>query len=128
MARKRPELIAEPTAVLPSNAEPLAVSADTGAQSDSRGADARGPGRPRGAKTLPRLETVTLPPSCPACGSTRRKPYRDGVADDLPLCGEIKGFRYNRVIWRRTTCADCGQALTVREYRFEPPQEEVSHG
>jgi len=78
-------------------------------------------GRPLGAKTLARELVTSLPPACTHCGSTRREPYKDGVVQEERYEGQIHGRRYNRIVWRRTRCVDCGQSLTVREYRYEPP-------
>jgi hypothetical protein len=79
-------------------------------------------GRPKGAKTVDRASTISLPPSCPTCGSTRREPYRNGVVCDRREAGEICGRPYNRILWRRTRCLDCGQNLIVREYLYEPSE------
>ena len=78
------------------------------------------PGRPEGAKTANRAPAISLPAACPTCGSTRREPYREGVLNDQRIAGEIRGHIYNRVVWRNTRCADCGQSITVREFLFEP--------
>jgi hypothetical protein len=78
-------------------------------------------GRPAGAATVPRSQVVSLPPSCPTCGSTNRAPYKDGVDLERRISGEIRGQAYNRVIWRRTHCLDCPQHYTVREFHFDPP-------
>jgi hypothetical protein len=77
-------------------------------------------GRPVGAETAERVDTVSLPAACPKCHSTRRKPYTEGVVADRKMSGVIDGRPYNRIVWRRTQCADCGQALTVREFHFAP--------
>jgi hypothetical protein len=82
-------------------------------------------GRPRGAKNEDRASAVSLPPACPSCNSTRREPYRNGVVVDRQLAGEIDGRPYNRVVWRRTRCLDCGQQITVREYHFSPTDDDV---
>jgi len=78
-------------------------------------------GRPKGAQTVERSMVLCLPPACPSCGSTRREPYRDGPVRDQAIGGEIQGQRYNRILWHRTRCLDCGQALIVREFLYEPP-------
>jgi hypothetical protein len=81
-------------------------------------------GRPKGAKTAERACCLELPAACPGCKSTRREPYRDGIVQTLDFGGEIEtpeGPRpYNRVVWRRTRCSDCGQQLTVREFHYSP--------
>jgi hypothetical protein len=78
------------------------------------------PGRPKGCRTADRAIVISLPPACPSCGSTRREPYRDGVAHEQRQKGEVDGRPYNRIVWRRTRCLDCGQMLTVREFLYEP--------
>jgi len=77
-------------------------------------------GRPVGSKTTERAVAISLPPACPACNSTNREAYKDGIVDERNIAGDIDGRPYNRVVWRRTRCIDCGQNLTVREYHYDP--------
>ena len=84
-------------------------------------------GRPQGSKTQERPAVVFLPPHCPTCQSTRRSPFRDGPVADDRIEVEIGGRRYNRELWRNTSCLDCGQSYRVIEYRFEPEAETISH-
>lgn len=81
----------------------------------------RGRGRPQGARNAERVYAVSLPAACPTCGSTRREPYQTGPVYEHFCDGVIDGRKYNRLVWRRTRCEDCGQNLTIREYLYEPP-------
>jgi len=76
-----------------------------------------GEGRPRAAVAM-------RPAICPNCNSANRKPFKDGIDRfiDYPVIKFLPGdgFRYDRIVWRKSECIDCGQKLTVREYTMKP--------
>lgn len=70
-----------------------------------------------------RLTVSILPVVCPRCKSTKRAPFKEGRVRvrDYPMRQEpTLGVYYNRIIWRRTECLDCGQKMTVREFTIRP--------
>ena len=74
-------------------------------------------GRPKGSTTKKRDIVLVIPPSCKQCGSTDREPYAPNpiVRNDE---GEINGFKYNRVTWKRTNCKKCGQHRSDRIFEM----------
>lgn len=85
--------------------------------SDGKEKSSKG-GRPAGAKNIDRPEVSCHPPRCPSCGSTNRGPFRDGVVNRQDCHGTIDGHPFNLVVWRNTSCEDCGQLYRVRMYYF----------
>lgn len=76
---------------------------------------------------VPNLEYLTVhsyPARCPTCGSTDREPYK-GTPDVHEVGGTdvATGKPFNRIVFRNTKCANCGQALRVREYQYLPPEK-----
>lgn len=79
-------------------------------------------GRPKGAKTE-KLIAPAAPSRCPKCHSTNRAPYHD--VNTLEHGGlDAAGQPYNRVVFRRTACTDCGQARVDRAYEYDAPDED----
>lgn len=62
-------------------------------------------------------EAIARPTTCPACGSTNRAPYA-GHKQELDYAGEFEGRPYNKVVWRRTRCLDCGQARLDKSHEL----------
>lgn len=81
-------------------------------------------GRPAGSKTK-QVPTVAVPASrCPHCGSTNRGEYTNRREFDHEGTTP-EGAPYNRVVWRRTSCQDCGQSRDDRTFEFSkaaPPR------
>jgi len=74
-------------------------------------------GRPKGSKT--RSKTVEAKVGhCPKCFSTNRGRYY-GELRVVESSGERAGVPYNRVKFRRCTCADCGQIRVEKSYHYE---------
>jgi hypothetical protein len=66
-------------------------------------------GRPKGAKNR-EVDCVDAPPtSCQKCGSTRRTPYFNRRAPEISGVCPLTGQAYTSIVYRRTSCADCGQ-------------------
>jgi hypothetical protein len=78
----------------------------------------------RDGEDRPPAEVSILPVVCPNCKSTRRKPFKDGrdrTRDFEAMMKEtVLGVFYNRIIYRRTECLDCGQKMAVREFTTRP--------
>ena len=76
----------------------------------------RGPGRPKGSQ---RTTTVYVTnPRCAKCHSTRKKALR--IVQQRPISGtDEKGRPYNRVVWRRVQCANCGQHRVEIERHYD---------
>lgn len=56
----------------------------------------------------PKTETVSADPSrCRKCGSTERTGY--GHTREVAHGGVHEGQAYTHVVWRRTSCTNCGQ-------------------
>lgn len=71
-------------------------------------ATSQGPGRPKGpAEKIPEVNASLT--RCKKCNSTERTPYYGTVTRDLSGIGP-DGQPFNRMTWRRTKCASCGQA------------------
>ena len=84
-------------------------------------------GRPKGAKTKERDVVRAEASRCNACGSADREPYRNATVheytgtrcDECPqvgtqgercICGGVYRLPFSRVVLRRTSCSNCGQA------------------
>ena len=78
-----------------------------------------GPAGATGFASTP--EAICRPALCPACTSSRRVAFRDGPVNEQWSAVEVDGQLYNHVIWRNTSCIDCGQRYRVLEYRNDPP-------
>lgn len=75
-------------------------------------------GRPKGPRKATDIVTV-LPSRCEKCHSTRRTEYSNTI--EHPYIDVDPGGRpYTAVVWRNTTCLDCGQARRDRTFRYEP--------
>jgi len=97
MAKRRPPII-DINQIPPAAATPTRSASD-GERSASDGE--------REARTPPPVNPVE-PSRCLGCGSTERTPYHHTVTHDHP--GETAdGRKYQRVLWRRTECTQCGQ-------------------
>lgn len=72
-------------------------------------------GRPAGSKTQQRPHATAEPSRCPKCDSTKRKAYK-GSPRVLEQGGMLDGKPYTHVVWRRTACADCGQARVDKSF------------
>jgi hypothetical protein len=105
-APKRPQNRSQPPAA--------AESAETASPPERR------PGRPQGAKSA--TDVVTVEPSrCRACGSTSRTPYTNTTEHEHR--GLHEGRPYTHVVWRTTSCADCGQSRRDRHLENRPEAE-----
>lgn len=78
------------------------------------------------SKAKDRAQTVDmLPVFCPnpKCHSTKREHF-DGRAitrDFENVLIEPKlGIKFNRIIYRKTVCLDCGQRMVVRQFMMRP--------
>jgi hypothetical protein len=87
-------------------------------------------GKPRKPKqTPPPADSLTVVVDAPAsrcpkpnCGSTRRTEYHHTTRQNDP--GQAPdGTIYQAVIWRRTTCLDCGQNRADKTYEIAPGKE-----
>ncbi len=76
----------------------------------------RKPGRPKGSKdSIPVYVTNTR---CRKCHSTRKRTLR--IIRQRPLSGtDDNGGPYNRVVWRRVQCANCGQHRVEIERHYD---------
>ena len=84
----------------------------------------RRPGRPPGSKPVrDRAHVAELRAQCPRCRSTRRT--RLFHVATIEHGGEFEGRPYTHVEKKRTTCADCGQALMVSVYLYKPRAEDL---
>lgn len=75
---------------------------------------------PQRAKTVDMVDAV-----CPnqRCRSTKRKHFdgRKYVKDFDSMMREPKlGIQFNRIIYRKSTCLDCGQKMVVRQFTMRP--------
>lgn len=88
---------------------------DAVAEAMASAAENRGVGRPPGpTDTSP--QAVVRPACCPSCRSTDYTVARIIVSRDI--AGEIAGQAYDRIIWRRLRCRNCGQLYTARFYEY----------
>ena len=76
-------------------------------------------GRPKGSKTqdIPSVPCLVVPPQCPGCGNHELMVIATTVTRQIS--GEIRGWRYNSVKWRRCRCTTCGQTVSVRTYEMD---------
>lgn len=83
----------------------------------------RGRGRPKGSKNKNsfHVHVRIIPAQCPACNGTEYK-VQNQSRPDLKRRGNIHGFEYNTITWRRVICL-CGNAFTAITYRNIPPTE-----
>ncbi len=74
-------------------------------------------GRPKGSKTEQKPVIESRLSRCPICGSSERTPY---VAKrEMPYKGTSPDGRLcNVVIWRHTTCVQCGQARIDKTFEL----------
>jgi len=76
----------------------------------------RRPGRPKGSK--PTTAVCVTNTRCGKCQSTRKKVLR--IVKERPFSGtDDKGHPYNRVVWRRVQCANCGQHRVEIERHYD---------
>jgi len=80
----------------------------------------RRPGRPRGSRTIPRADVVTIRAACPrkGCHSTRLGDCTRTTI--IEHAGTYQGTAFNRILIRYKRCLDCGQAVIDRSYEFWP--------
>lgn len=72
-------------------------------------------GRPKGAKTVDKPESVAGLTRCRACNSTERERYTNPRS--VASCGiDPDGKPYNRITWRNTRCKNCGQVRVDKFY------------
>jgi len=76
----------------------------------------RRPGRPKGSiNTDPVRVTNTR---CGKCQSTKKKAIR--ITRELSISGtDDKGRPYNRMVWRRVQCTNCGQHRVEIERHYD---------
>lgn len=77
-------------------------------------------GRPAGAANITATADVS-PSRCPKCQSSNRTPYRKTWEKRFGAGTTPAG-----IIYRRTSCADCGQQRIDREPIFDPVVEKPS--
>jgi hypothetical protein len=75
------------------------------------------PGRPKGAKTAPTVHALAQPSRCPRCGSSKRSEYYN--RREVAFSGVFQEQPYNRVVYRRCKCTDCGQHRIDRTYELQ---------
>lgn len=63
---------------------------------------------------------------CPKCDSTEREPYSGVITKELPGIDPQTGEAHTHVIWRRTTCRDCGQHRIDRHRENRPASKKRS--
>lgn len=81
-------------------------------------------GRPAGSKNIQRDECDVIGSRCKRCGSSRRRPYQsDPTTLRAGGTDPITGQPYTHVIWRRTSCLDCGQARIDKCYEFRKQED-----
>lgn len=79
-------------------------------------------GRPKGAKTKPRGETEGKLTRC-KCQSTNRTPYTKRRELEYAGIDQQTGQPFTHVVWRHTTCSDCGQARIDRHVENRPKKK-----
>lgn len=73
------------------------------------------PGRPEGSKNREYAVAVTVPSSCPECGSTERTEYIN--KSELEHEGiDPFGRPFNLIVWRTCQCKECGQWRRDKSY------------
>lgn len=82
---------------------------------------AAGRGRPQGSRTKQKPLADAEKSRCPRCHSTERERYFG--THEVDASGLIDGKPYNKVIFRRTACASCGQHRSDRSFEFDPERE-----
>jgi len=82
----------------------------------------RRPRRPKGSKPTRAVRVTNT--RCGKCQSTKKKAIR--IVKERPISGiDDKGRPYNRMVWRRVRCANCGQQRVEIERHYEgTPYEE----
>ena len=76
----------------------------------------RRPGRPKGSRNSEAVRAVNT--RCGKCLSTRKKAVR--IVQERPISGtDDKGRPYNRMVWRRVQCANCGQHRVEIERHYD---------
>ena len=82
---------------------------------------AQSKGRPQGSANK-KPDYVTVAPSrCKKCGSTNRTPYT--TRQEHEIAGlDAAGNEYTHIVWRRTSCANCGQFRIDRTTENRPPE------
>lgn len=82
-------------------------------------------GRPPGAKNIERPVTTAAVPRCPnhGCLSTRQEPGAKRPIKESNREGVKDGEPYNKIVWYRTICADCGQHYGFNVFLFEPDRK-----
>ena len=76
----------------------------------------RRPGRPKGSQSTTTVYVTN--PRCEKCQSTKKKVLRI-VRDRSVSETDDKGRPYNRVVWRRVQCANCGQHRVEIERHYD---------
>lgn len=78
-------------------------------------------GRRKGSKRIQRDEVDVVVSTCKQCHSTRRTAYGKPQVLDHSGVNPITGRPFNRVVWRRTQCLDCGQHRIDKCYEHHSP-------
>lgn len=86
--------------------------------------DRRRPGRPPGSPDAPKDSELLFPSRCKRCKSTRRSRFRSTRVQKYNGL-DPAGRPATHVVRHLTTCLDCGQVRTVREYPNEPTTETI---
>ena len=76
----------------------------------------RRPGRPRGSKGASEVHVSNT--RCMKCQSTKKKVLRI-IREHLLSGTDDKGRPYNRIVWRRVQCANCGQHRVEIERHYD---------
>ncbi len=67
---------------------------------------------------------------CPTCASTKRTNYF--ARQEQQIAGIRDGIPYTHVVWRRTSCEDCGQFRIDRTHENRPgdvvPEPQIYNG
>ena len=76
----------------------------------------RKPGRPKGSRDAAAVHAANT--RWKKCLSTKKKALR--IVQERPISGtDDKGRPYNRVVWRRVQCANCGQHRVEIEKHYD---------
>ncbi len=76
----------------------------------------RNSGRPKGSKNAEVVRVANT--RCGKCQSTKKKAIR--IVRERPYSGtDDKGRPYNRMVWRRVQCANCGQHRVEIEKHYD---------
>lgn len=76
-------------------------------------------GRPEGSKTIKETSTVELS-RCKICNSTDRTPYTNPTELEFPGF-DPAGLPFTHIVWRATSCKNCGQARRDKSYENRAP-------